>query len=102
MKRLSAIPTLVITLLLLVSVLATPAQARQASGSIDGTVLDSPQPPPGGDDGSGLPNVLEGDPDELTGGNLSVTDPNKPMPSKLWQSFLSWIQQSTEKLLNSR
>lgn len=108
MKRLRAPMILVITLLLLVSVLAAPAQARQVDGSVTGTALDHPIPQPGGDDGSDIPVVLEGDPDELTGGNLSITDPGdsrKPGAESrpnLWQSFLNWIQQSAQKFQTPR
>ncbi len=107
MKRFCAPLMLVFTMLLLVAFLVAPATARETSGSINGTVLDypTPVPGPGGGDDNGIPIATEGDPDELTGGNLSVTDPRKPgVPSRpnLWQSFLSWIQQSSNKIQSSR
>lgn len=105
MKRICAPLTLVLTMLLLISLCVAPVSAKEISGTISGTVLDHPVPPPDDDDDDGIPIVTEGDPDELTGGNLSVTDPRKPgTPDSpdLWQRFLDWIQQSTLKFQSSR
>jgi hypothetical protein len=105
MKRTYAPLTLVITMLLLVSILVAPATAREINGSVRDTAPSHGVVLPGGGGDSGDPPVAEGDPDELTGGNLSLSDPEKqrvPEHPDLWQSFLNWIERSALILQSSR
>jgi len=95
--------------------LVTPAAGVEASSHLDYN-RDAYCPPPteGGTSGGGgiriggTPTSENGDPDELTGGNLSVWAPTSPtsqdssVVESLWQRFVRWIQGSAKRLVGAR
>ncbi len=111
MKRTSVQLVMMFALLLVLSWAASSAFARPVDGgsTSTSTTLDIPVPNPGGegDDNPILPD-LQGDPDDLLGGNLSVTEPvspkkpEAPASSSLWMGFLRWLWSSLEHLSLTR
>jgi hypothetical protein len=86
---------LVTTLFALVMALAwvvAPAQAKPQDKLL-GPVLEAPPPPPDDGDRGKILTLSEGDPDELTGGNLSIieTQPREEDRLNLWQQILLWL-----------
>ncbi len=98
MKRTSVQLTIVFALLLALFQVSSPATARSLSGSqtISTSNLEIPLPLPDGDDNPVLTD-LSGDPDDLLGGNLAVSEPlptRKPQVEgsvPLWKTFLRWV-----------
>lgn len=92
MSKRARLLTILLALVLSLAWTVAPAQAKPRTSV--GPVVDSPPPPP--DDGESPPILIltEGDPDELTGGNLSVIENPETEPKdelNLWQRILAWL-----------
>jgi len=93
-----------------------PAAAAEMSLRVDcDNSVYNPTPPSGrSTGGSGgilikdTPTTQNGDPDELTGGNLSVYAPtssssdDSSLVKSLWQRLVSWIRGSTYRIVEAR
>lgn len=93
-----------------------PAAAAEITLRVDyDNIVYSPAPSGGGSTGShggifikDTPTTQNGDPDELTGGNLSVWAPtssssdDSSLMKGLWQRLVKWIQGSTLRLVEAR
>jgi hypothetical protein len=94
--------------------LVIPASAKEATLRIDCSYGANPTTPLGksaGGGGSfiqGTPTVQNGDPDELTGGNLAVWTPtspsseDSPLLKSLWRGLVSWIRESAHRFVEAR
>ena len=94
--------------------LVTPATAAEMSLHLDyNQSVYSPPATKSSSGGGGIlikgsPETNNGDPDELTGGNLSVWAPTSPttqdssVVETLWQRLVRWLRGSAQRLAEAR
>jgi len=101
MSKRARLMTILLALVIALGWTVAPAQAKPQSITV-GTVLDAPNPPPDSGDDAPILIASEGDPDELTGGNLSIIENPEPRPKdelNLWQRVLTWLSSLHPELL---